>query len=362
MSGRWVLALGVLGAWDGVAAQVVRLTLVTEGTRTPVAGAIVSLLTSDGAIARRGLTNEAGRLVLRAPRGGAHRLRADRIGFRGLTSDLINVPDTGSVSVEIEMPDAPVVLTELKVTSSSSCSGDPATSAATADLWNEIRKALDATALAKRLGLTFTMALWRRELNEGLDLKFETVDTIETAVPRPFFAAAPEALVAQGYILPNDKGSTFFGPDEEVLMSPGFLSTHCFGLNRRTANGQQQVGLRFEPIRERKLPDIGGTLWVDVATRELREVDYRYRNVPASVPRDGLMGKVEFASLPEGWWIVTRWNIRMPQVQEIQIRIVSRPQEHGTVERRQIIRGYLDDGGAIVSVKGPPRGQYAIRQ
>ena len=347
----WRAGLAVVAITARLDAQTVRVTVVTDGERIPIAGAIVSLRSAAGVTVRRGLTNEGGRLVLRAPSGGSYLLRADRIGFRGVDSVPVVVPDTGAVAIELPMPNVPVILAELKVRGSTSCAGDPATSTATADLWSEIRKALDATSLAKRSGLTFVMALWRRELNDELDTKKETVDTVETDVTRPFFASSAEELAAQGYIVPNGKGTTFLGPDEEVLLSPSFLATHCFSLNRRTVKGNLQVGLRFEPTRDRKLPDIAGTLWVDADRRELREVEFLYRNVPRSVPKDGLAGKVEFAVLPEGWWIVNRWNIRMPKVQEV--RVMSGSVSPVDLTRRSFLNGYTEDGGGIVSVKRP---------
>ena len=356
---RYLTVAILLAAARSTAAQSVRVTVVEGTNRAPVVGAIVSLIDSAGIIARRGLSDDRGRVSLRAAKGGRYHVRADRIGFRGLDSGPVVVPDTGTINFGIVMPDEPVVLAEISVTSESRCVNDPGTAAGTASLWTEIRKALDATAIAKGAGLSFTMALWRRELNADLKLKFEQTDTVETSVPRPFFAADPVALVTQGYVVPGEKGSTYFGPDEATLLSPGFLATHCFHLNRRVIAGRSQLGLRFEPVAGRKLPDIAGTMWVDTDSRALSEVDYRYRNVGPEERLGGTAtGRVEFMALPEGWWVVSRWNIRMPHLQEV--RIVSRAIEGETIERRRMVRGYFEDGGALVQVKGPPRGYASI--
>jgi hypothetical protein len=36
--------------------------------------------------------------------------------------------------------------------------------------------------------------------------------------------------------------------------------------------------LRFEPIRGRSLPDVAGTAFIDVATDELRRIEFRFVN------------------------------------------------------------------------------------
>jgi hypothetical protein len=347
-----LLSLMVAGS---ATAQTVRVTVIDATRRAPVAGAIVSLIDSAGQVARRGLSDERGRLTLRAPVGGGYRLRSARIGFRGIESEPFQVPSVGTIDLDVVMPDEPVILAELTVSAKAGCVSDPSTAASTAALWTEIRKALDATAISKETGLSFTMALWRRELTADMELRFEESDTVETSVPRPFIAVDPDALVTQGYVLPGENGSTYYGPDEAVLLSPGFLSTHCFHLNRRVVAGRNQVGLRFEPVRGRRLPDIAGTMWVDTDRGTLTEVEYRYRNVGPEERLGGTAtGRVEFLALPEGWWVVSSWWIRMPRLQEV--RVLGRGLENEPIDRRRIVQGYYEDGGSLVAVKGPPHG------
>src|SRR5262249_59273459 len=108
---------------------------------------------------------------------------------------------------------------------------------ATADLWTEVRKALDATVIAKGSGLTFTMAIYRRELDAELTAKSSRADTLDTAAPRPFYAQSPAQLAQVGYVVKGDSGFTYFGPDEAVLLSNEFLTTHCFKISSRTDHG-----------------------------------------------------------------------------------------------------------------------------
>ena len=221
-----------------IQAQLIRIHVVTEGQRVPVAGAIVKLLDGSGVVRASALSNEAGRLILRASRGGAYRLRADRIGFVGLTSTPFAVPDTGAVAVDVEMPNQAVILAEISVRGTTRCGTDAANGAETAALWSEIKKALDATAIGKRSGLTFTMVSWRRNPHDGRDPTYERTDTVETAAPRPFSAISIDRLADSGYIIGDWHDWIYFGPDEETLLSSAFLTTHCFGLATTTAKGE----------------------------------------------------------------------------------------------------------------------------
>ena len=72
-------------------------------------------------------------------------------------------------------------------------------------------------------------------------------------------------------------GSEFWAPDAGVLLSDSFLDTHCL---RIRAGGSELVGLDFEPVPNRDVADIAGTLWLDPATAELQRVDFRYVNLP----------------------------------------------------------------------------------
>jgi hypothetical protein len=106
--------------------------------------------------------------------------------------------------------------------------------------------------------------------------------------------------------------TVYYAPDAEVLLSDEFLDTHCF----RLAEGSDRpdvVGLEFEPLERRgAVPDIGGTLWLDRETAELRWLDYTYYNLDLPVRSAGARGMVEFQRMPAGTWIVPAWWIEMP--------------------------------------------------
>ena len=68
-----------------VVAQSVDIRLREDSAGRPVAGALVRLLGPRG-VAAQGLSNEAGRVVLRAGEAGEYRIKVDRIGWAGVTA------------------------------------------------------------------------------------------------------------------------------------------------------------------------------------------------------------------------------------------------------------------------------------
>ena len=85
MRRTFLLTALVLLSAASAGAQTVELRLKEETTGAPIAGAIVRLLGEKGPVAQ-GLSNETGRLVLRAPAPGSYRLKVDRIGWSGLVT------------------------------------------------------------------------------------------------------------------------------------------------------------------------------------------------------------------------------------------------------------------------------------
>lgn len=53
----------------------------------------------------------------------------------------------------------------------------------------------------------------------------------------------------------------FYAPDAEVLLSDAFLDSHCFSLREATVQGEARLGLTFEPVPGRTIPEVRGVLW-----------------------------------------------------------------------------------------------------
>jgi hypothetical protein len=107
------------------------------------------------------------------------------------------------------------------------------------------------------------------------------------------------------------------------LLDETFLNTHCFHVERDSSDKPGQVGLAFEPVMGRTVPDIRGTLWLNEQTSQLRSVNVVFTNLPRGVIDERVGGNIEFLQLPSGAWIVQRWQVRTPKIlREASVTIV----------------------------------------
>jgi hypothetical protein len=165
-----------------------------------------------------------------------------------------------------------------------------------------------------------------------------TRSTIQGA--RPFAAVDPVWLARTGYVHGNiNIGFEYYAPDEAVLLSREFASTHCFKIVRSNKR-RGEVGLNFDPSPDRRLSDIAGTLWLNEKSSELIEIEFRFVNVP-QLDEFKPGGKVHFRRMSSGAWLVDNWYMRFPLL-ELQMG--------GRQTLKEI--GYSEDGGAITQM--PP--------
>jgi hypothetical protein len=135
-------------------------------------------------------------------------------------------------------------------------------------------------------------------------------------VTRPWRELPADSLRRAGYVIPQrDNTVTYFAPGLGVLLSDGFVEDHCFRLTT-DRKSPMLVGIAFEPSPDRKnVAEIRGTMWVDRASAELRRLEFAYANVsPEEQQRAG--GDVEFKRVRDGTWLISRWNIRMPVLEQ----------------------------------------------
>ena len=321
-----------------LSAQTVRGELVDSISRTPLHGAFLTLLDAEGVERGRAITDAAGQFVLQAPVPGTYRLRSKRIGFRPFVSAplVLGMDETTTYNAAIDP--IPVPLKEVVVAGEQQC--DVEAGASMAVLWEEIREALAAVAWTSRgSGYWYELALFEREVTTsgrraGPDSVWQLVGYHQV----PFRSAPALQLMVNGYVVVEDDGWTYYGPDAEVLLSDIFLRTHCF--ETRTEKGL--VGLAFTPARGRNLPDVKGTLWVDRDNAELRYLEFTYTRIPERLNAPKAGGRVEFMRVPNGAWIVRDWVIRMPVA-----RVVSGA--YNTAAPRVV--GYREAGGSAVQIK-----------
>jgi hypothetical protein len=153
---------------------------------------------------------------------------------------------------------------------------------------------------------------------------------------RPFGAPDPAALITRGYVRGDFvRGWEFFGPDEKVLLSDGFASTHCFRA-LRDKNKPALIGVSFRPVPKRSQSDIEGVIWVDQQSSELREINFNFVNA-SDITRFRPGGYSRFTRLPSGTWIVSDWSLRMPRLVEARGAIAT-----------ITASGFVETGGRVV--------------
>ena len=315
---RLALVAGIALAPPAPAAAQVLVGTVTErGTMIPVEGAFVVLVDDAGRRLNGVLSGADGGYTLRAPAPGTYRLLAELIGYATTTSDAVEVAVGPALRHDIQVAVQAVTLDGIQVETGQRCRRRPGSGIETARLWEEARKALEVTRWSGERGvLRFTLVSHTRELDA------RTLRVLsQTQRPRrgysdrsPFRSISVERLDAGGFVQASDDGSwDFFAPDADVLLSAEFLDAHCFRVVEPAPDEPELIGLGFEPVPERQLPDVRGVLWLEKGTAELRRLDYSYDNLPFRHDDwSAVGGRVEFERLANGVWIVRRWYIRMP--------------------------------------------------
>lgn len=333
-------------------AQELRGALVEAGADRPIPGAVVVLLDEAGVERASTLTHPGGAFVLRAPAPGRYRIRADRIGYRSHTSPVLDLSAGETREYRMSVPAEAVVLEGISVRAERRCLVRLTEGPHAHELWEEARKALQATALASEQKLfRFTAAVYEREVDpQTLRVTREENRRASALTEAPFAALPVEDLMEHGFVQITPDGTEYYAPDAKMLLSDVFLEHHCF---RPRAGRDGLVGLAFEPIGRRGVPGVRGVLWLDPQTSELRHLEFSYTELPWSVRTDSVGGRVEFRRMPNGAWIVEKWWIRMPviQVQDGEGNALSIGP--GTV-RREVLAGYKVDGGSILEIAAGP--------
>lgn len=340
-----MVLVGILAARP-LAAQVVRGQVVDSVTGTPVASGFVVLLDEAGREVGRTLSSRQGRFTLRAPRPGAYRLRSERIGYRVSMSAPFELEAQRSLEFTLEVAALPVQLETIEVQATQTCAIRPEEGLNTAVVWEEVRKALAAAAwTASRRIYRFRNNSYQRDVDADLrHVRQEASSIVAGTSTMPFRSLSAGELAANGYIVDREDGIWYYAPDADVLQDETFLETHCFQVVRGGEEHRGEIGLGFEPIPERNLPDINGTLWLDEESSELLSLDFHYTVVPHALSDPRIGGTLEFMQVPAGGWIVHRWQIRMPALAEKHIRDVFGEREESE------LRGFRETGSEVLEI------------
>lgn len=355
--GRWWNARSLLvcstmfhGAVSGMAAQTVAGTVWEDAVGgVPVAGAFISLVADGGETIAQGFTSQTGTFLLTAPHGGEFRTKVERIGYRAWLSELYTLGSNERRESAIVVAREPVLLAPLQVKLTRPCYDDLGDAATLANVWEEVRKALEMAAWVERQDeIRFSLAEYERLLDPR-DLSLQEVtrrDRRNVGLP-PFESQSPRELLEAGYAAFRADTSAFFAPDANVLLSEEFKTAHCFGLRTAVGEGDEPLlGVTFRPRPSRGVPEIEGVLWVSRATAELRRVVFQYVNVPLwrGVERRHLGGELRFDRLPNGPFFISDWWIRLPVRGKVYVNLP------GADRERAVLAAYKEVGGSAMEV------------
>ena len=221
---------------------------------------MMTLMDRDGNPVERTLTNTStGLFELRAPGPGEYRVRAERIGYATTFSAFFEISAGETFTVEISAPVEALTLEGITAAGGPRCEVRPEEGMAVARVWNEARKALAAAAWTQERGLYRYEMLGINRLLDERGRRVEVEDRVyrQSLVPAPYVARAADSLVSDGFARLSADASEFWAPDADVLLSDAFLDTHCL---RVRSGGRTLVGLDFEPVPDRDVPEIAAAL------------------------------------------------------------------------------------------------------
>lgn len=289
-------------------AQFISGRVLDSASAQPIPGAVVQALASDGRVLARALSDGRGAFALRVPETASVQLRVQRIGFRPRV--VANV-SSGSTQVAVKLLRIPAFLDPVRVVAAQ-CRRRGRTSPS--GLIEQARAGLLASVVARDVNpAAMTRVTFERRYDRsGRRISWQRVRMDSSAASRTSFTAVSDAagFVSRGFLLDDEEGATYFAPDAETLLDDAFAAGYCFRVMPADRERPNQVGLGFEASnRRRGRVDVNGALWIDTVTRELRDIEFRYEGLPSAIQAQRPGGRIEFATLPNGITIVSRWQL-----------------------------------------------------
>ena len=287
-----------------------------DGSDRPVPGVVVLLLDTAARVAARSLTNERGEFRVTAARPGTYWLRTLRIGYRPTLTGPRAIASGADIAVRVVLSGLPITLDTVHTVARNVCRAFTDSASLTYVVWEQIRAALMAAELtATSRTIMATTVGYERTLDPDRNRVIrQTASVASGYVTRAWRTVPPDSLRRAGFVVTYpDNTVVYYAPGLDMLLSEGFVEDHCF---RLTTGRDGTAGIAFEPTPERKrVAEIRGTLWLDRSSSELRRLEFRYANLrPEQEERSG--GELEFTRLRDGKWVIARWNIRMPVLEQ----------------------------------------------
>ncbi len=219
-------------------------------------------------------------------------------------------------------------------------------------LWQEARKALASTGLMYgKDEVSARVSFFDRHTSpQGKTILSEQLRDGTVSARRPFQSLPADSVARVGYVIETADDVSYYAPDADVLLSSQFAESHCFAIAPPNSANVAWIGLAFKPKIERLgVYEIAGTMWFDQTTLALQQIVFRYTNAPVTFASAGVGGELAFAHLSNGAWLISRWEIRMPQGQ-IQSNIALQHSQVRT-QRQVTVESLRVAGGEVVLVR-----------
>ena len=331
-------------------AQVIEGVIREAGSGTVIDGALVVALDEGNVRVAGTLSGADGAFRITLPEPGRYRVQAERIGYETRPSEPIAVAAGETVTRTLDIPTRAISLEGISVQAERRCRVRPEEGMLAATLWEEARKALEATAFTGRERLLrFSAVRYTRELDRAGRVRAEESSSYTGYGDAPFAAMEVDRLLETGFVEERNGERIYYAPDAHTLVSDDFLDSYCFrGVEAGPDDPEGAVGLAFEPVGRRGGPaGISGTLWIDRSSSELRMLEYTYLDREVRRWRSQIGGQVEFRRLPTGAWMIPRWWIRMPQIEQRS----ERAPIPGTTGRTVVLAGIVEEGGEVTEME-----------
>ncbi len=305
----------------------------------PMYGALVVAYDAQGKVVARAVSGRRGVFMMPMPTADSARLVVDRVGYqspRAIMAPSGARPATFSLLVSSTR----LRFSGDKAKQRGACGTPRDATSEVALLWNAARVVLESSQLRfGREDVVRKISQFDRVLaTDGTVISNGTPRERDVTSGPPYTSLSPDSIDAAGYVVESRDNASYYAPDANIMLSPGFAERSCFGVVAPTAERPDLVGLSFKPQANRDgIKDIGGIFWFSRETLELQKMEYRYTNVPTAFVAARVGGELTFTLLPVGAWIISRWEVRMPQG-EIQSQIalqhsIARERRQVTVER-----------------------------
>lgn len=350
MKARWrrrcaVAGLSLSGLLvSGAASGQLIVGTVSDSARVPIQAALVTALDVSGVVQGRALTDPDGRYRIRLSAGTPVQLVVERIGFATYATEFGSTDAEGPQIRNIVLSTEAVPLTGLVVqVPPRFCdrSGDAGPQLVRA--WEEATKALRTVAMTQeRSPLSFRVERYRRRLAEdGEEVLEHQRDRHWLRTLTPFRSPPIDSLMAEGFLVEREGELIYRGPDVTTLLSGAFADTHCLTV---APSEDSTVAVAFRPVPGRSMPGIAGQLILRTVDWRLQQVRFHYVNASEILGDARATGEVSFAELPDGRWLVRRWQIRMPLLER---RIRPDLWDEGVH-----VIGYVEEGGLVRETRG----------